>query len=166
MFLWLRTIQTLPHLGSLRQMLPILLLTHLAYCTGSTCSLNHTTQPSTHHPLPHSNLNLWRRVGFTATPIPFQCVQFALAATNIVSSHAPKRLHEIGGIKPFFTWTGKSLFTHGCNPQQICMKWQWDGGCHSKHSHLHVCSGCGEDAHRAASCPRAQKVETINPYRL
>ena len=99
-FLWLRTIHTPPHLGFVQ-----------ANAANSApyppCSpdqqhvwSNHTTQPNAPHPLPHPNQNQRRRVSFAATLTPFQCVQSALATTNIVSSSAPKKPHGIGSIKP------------------------------------------------------------------
>ncbi|KIK99049.1 hypothetical protein PAXRUDRAFT_132850 [Paxillus rubicundulus Ve08.2h10] len=46
--------------------------------------------------------------------------------------------------------------------QCICTHWQWCNSCSERHSHVHICSGCGSASHGAHCCPRAQKCPSSN----
>ena len=47
---------------------------------------------------------------------------------------------------------------HLVNPQGqlVCTDWQRPLGCHLKHAAIHECSGCGNTAHGAQDCAKAQ----------
>ncbi|KAL4063390.1 hypothetical protein V8B97DRAFT_1876847, partial [Scleroderma yunnanense] len=69
------------------------------------------------------------------------------------------------------TWDNKhNTFTKHVNKtlisksmdQCLCSHWQQKDGCLNKHSHTHLCLGCGSFTHRAQSCHRAQKIPGTN----
>lgn len=74
--------------------------------------------------------------------------------------------HEVRKCQANLLWSGEpAIVTRDSrgrifnkSGQELCIDWQCRRGCSSKSkSHVHSCSGCGEDTHGAHNCPLAQK---------
>jgi len=74
--------------------------------------------------------------------------------------------HEVRKCQASSLWSGEPAIVtrdgrgriFDKSGRELCIDWQCRRGCSSRSkSHVHSCSGCGEESHGAQNCPLAQK---------
>ncbi|KIK78580.1 hypothetical protein PAXRUDRAFT_91177, partial [Paxillus rubicundulus Ve08.2h10] len=88
-------------------------------------------------------------------PLPTCTVCLSINPHTMLIVECPAEKMWDGKHKPFSKQSNHTLISKATG-QHICTHWQQCNGYPGRHSHIHICSGCGSASHGAHCCPRTQ----------